>query len=73
MKECQQSQCSTGNTVSAALLAWCLLRAQIQIENNETFLCWLAWLAWQMLRLILGGNLSSAILSGVEGLQLEEL
>ena len=73
MKECQQSQCSTGNTVSAALLAWCLFRAQIQIENNETFLCWLAWLAWQMLRLILGGNLSSAILSGVEGLQLEEL
>ena len=46
-------------------LGWCLFKPRIQIENNKTFLCLLASPpAWQMLRLILGGNLSSEILSG---------
>ena len=65
MEECQQSHCTTDNSPGWVVVSL-LFSTQIQIESNKTFLCWLALArpVWQMLRLILGGNLSSPILSG---------
>ena len=64
MEECQQSQWTTVPG---------LFKTLIQIENNKTFLCWLAGLlAWQMRAKInfRGQFIITDIEWGLEGLEL---